>query len=1404
MLTMVLSTFASMHMEAQGDALTDKTLYETKLSQSISQHTSQSFTINTSTLSKDGTNNVLAGTASCLGASNVNYTAVFSEADILLTFTATMPAGGGIDWNAIPLVSSVYPDKELLKIPDVIKSNLKMGQGIIEFSPDGTSMSKVTLGLGYENDWTILREAKLKMTNVGVSIEVQPSNPTGATGILRGNFSMAGTSGMEISAALSKSINEWKISASISDFSFAELLDNFNFSEASFPTAAIFSRMMGTTNLSVDLFPFKQEISMTVTNTSFGILNIQAERLEGADVTATSGAGTRVGWGILAGYSFPEGFAFNSAKVEEPWRGMLSFLDNVKNKTGIYFSNYDGEPASMLPVFEELGFEGPVYKGVTFITGMNISNGYQDLKKILSNTSFKSMLVKDVPVENLTLQANLPLDPTLMKVEAAIQFKETFNLVDVIWLQDIKLIFEANGGSPMFSLATNIAVKVEPGKEPLTFYFKGSAEPTSLTISGSGSLTNYWDRPYGFPARIGNVVLGTGLNFSSPPIPKPDNTIISGELEMMGIRTAATIGFDMTDMTKNFLEAKLINFNFKTLVDSFTTAGIAAKLLTTPYLGQFLSSSRIDTALVRFALKTFSLTAYNIPKEIKAGGELDGAGQVLNWRGRFNIRVDAPQTGMEAGLSILGYMTPLTIKPKFTVFSVTGAGNKGGPEIFVDLTVNHVIKGLTSAFLSGSNTPNTPNRFVYVNAGLNILEAASANAFLELTDRGYLCSINGNLYGFLSGSINAEIRDFSSPLGSYIRARANAGALRQNLLDPIRKEIARLGFGNDVWNAVSNTIAIDSLKFEGVLESLQSNPKVFMYYRIGNTRRTFEGQVPVSSLADFIRPLAVNVANEARSACTIIFNGIVSAGQATIQGLANTAVTATQQATTAITTATSLIPNPSTVTGAAGTVYSEVNNIGSSILRNTQTFLGEIASFNASTILKIYNKTKENLTNFGNRTLDKAKVFFTGKDNEELIIVSGPSYFIHVKNQGKVLKGVPTRKHNTQISMSPLSPTLRAEETWQLIPNDVEGSFYLVCAYNGLIVTKPWPTHLILIPHESDHKNRERMLLENVPNEPGWFYLKFRDRNTYAEVKYVSVDRVMQWVLAPVATRPTSDMGKFRFDKASDVDWSVKTFPPRLTQVVPFSETSTYTMGTDPQMFLYRKGNFRAVPDLDLIRNMGIGGWPKNQVAYDRRIGVTYDKPMPSGKNGSLLQAEGDPRVYIMENGKRRHIPDPATFNLMNLRPEMIIVVSSQDLERIPAGSQIPSGLQANASLVEKALYQVDGNPTVYIVYGNTLRGIPDPETLTHMGYNFSQVKRVSTQNLNMLPKGPNMPSRRNGALVQAIGDPAVYVMDGGLRRHIPDIETLNAMSLNIAALQRIPIADNNAIPRGADIPSRK
>jgi hypothetical protein len=73
-----------------------------------------------------------------------------------------------------------------------------------------------------------------------------------------------------------------------------------------------------------------------------------------------------------------------------------------------------------------------------------------------------------------------------------------------------------------------------------------------------------------------------------------------------------------------------------------------------------------------------------------------------------------------------------------------------------------------------------------------------------------------------------------------------------------------------------------------------------------------------------------------------------------------------------------------------------------------------------------------------------------------------------------------------------------------------------------------------------------------------------------------------------------------------------------------------------------------------------------------------------------------------------------------------------------------------------------------------------------------------------MLPKGPNMPSRRNGALVQAIGDPAVYVMDGGLRRHIPDIETLNAMSLNIAALQRIPIADNNAIPRGADIPSRK
>jgi hypothetical protein len=1405
-LLFLLFIIASDRLYAQGNSVApDKTIFETKLTDAIKTHIDGSFAISTDAVSTEGTDNILSGIAACLGVSNMNFRAVFNSSNVLMSFNASVPPGTSpVNWRSIPFVSKIYPDTGLLKIPDVIRNNLNLGKAAIEFTDDAAKMSKVNFELAYNANWTILNEAKLSLSNITVGIEADPASPTSATGTLSGNFSMAGTAGVQISSTLSKNIGDWKISANIADFSFAELLDNFNFTESAFPNAAVFSKIMGTTNLSLDVFPFKQKLSMTIANISFGTLNIQAERLEGTDVAASTTASTRLGWGLLAGYSFPTEFAFNSDKVEEPWRGALSFLDKLKNKTGIYFSTYEGEPVSMLPIFEELGFEGPIYKGITFITGMNISSGYQDLKRILANTTFKKLLVSDVPVDNLTLQANLPMDPMQMRVEAAVQFKESFNLGEIVWLRDIKLILEANGGSPVFSLASNINVKVEPNKDPLSFFFKGSAEPSALTISGSGSLTNYWNKPYGFPIKVGKLIFGTGINFSYD-IPVLDNTIMSGEMDFAGVTCEGTIGFDVNQISKNFIQAKIANLDYKKITDFFCGPDIRSKISSVPYLGNFLNKSRLDTAEVRLALQTFSLISYGISKEITQGLSVKGKGNVVDWKGDFAFTLDGPQAGSNMGLSALGKMNNIHLKEGgLTVFKIAAATGKSDPELFVDLTLKHVINDATSAFLSGSNAQATPDRFVYVNGAINILEVAAANMFLELTNQGYNCKMNGNVYGFLNGSIDAQL-NFSKPLTSYAKASANTGILWTTLQGYLPKEVAVLGFGNDVWQELMRrTIRIQSMNFEGSLDVLKKNATVNMVYYIGNEMKTVTVTVPVSAAANFFKGVAVEMAKSAKPICTSIQDGIVNAGKQVISGFISSAAPISQTAKEAVTVATSAVPSQ-TLLNAAPTVSTEVSEKAKISTTASINFFNQVAQFSGETIKMIYNTTKDQIIDKGSRTFDKAKAFFTGADNEELKIVDGPAYWIYVKNQGQVLKGSASRVSNNPVTMGQRSATPRAEEVFQLIPTDEDGSFYLVSSYNGLLVAKPRPTYLYVIPHESDHKKRERMMLEAVPNDPGWFYLKYKDDNIYVEIKTVAVDNIPKLVAAPVQYRPVSDMGKFRFEKAADVIWVPKTFPSTLTPAQPLLETRTYTIGSDlANSYQYTNGVFRLIPDPDIIRAMNIGSWAKVPVPNDRLIGVVLGPPMPSGKNGSVIQAEGDPSIYIMENGKRRRIPDVETFNMMKLTQSMVIKLSKTDLERITVGVPIPSRLIPMIPMMEKALYQVSGDPTVYILFNGKTRSIPDPETLGFMGYNSSQVNQVSAADLSRYSRGDRMPSRKNGALVQESGKPEIYVMENGLRRWIPDIETSRELGLNSGSVQSISSSDMSAIPKGADIPSKK
>jgi hypothetical protein len=152
----------------------------------------------------------------------------------------------------------------------------------------------------------------------------------------------------------------------------------------------------------------------------------------------------------------------------------------------------------------------------------------------------------------------------------------------------------------------------------------------------------------------------------------------------------------------------------------------------------------------------------------------------------------------------------------------------------------------------------------------------------------------------------------------------------------------------------------------------------------------------------------------------------------------------------------------------------------------------------------------------------------------------------------------------------------------------------------------------------------------------------------------------------------------------------------------------------------------------------------------------------------------------------------------------MIQVISKQDLLSIPPGQQLLSKFAPKIELQERVMYQVPGDPAVYIVINKMLRHILDPETIFAMGYKWEMVQYISAEELNTLPKGADLPSRKDGTLLRAGNEPQVFIMEKGMRRWILDMETFNFMKLNMANVISVASQDFLDIPEGPNVLSVK
>jgi len=143
--------------------------------------------------------------------------------------------------------------------------------------------------------------------------------------------------------------------------------------------------------------------------------------------------------------------------------------------------------------------------------------------------------------------------------------------------------------------------------------------------------------------------------------------------------------------------------------------------------------------------------------------------------------------------------------------------------------------------------------------------------------------------------------------------------------------------------------------------------------------------------------------------------------------------------------------------------------------------------------------------------------------------------------------------------------------------------------------------------------------------------------------------------------------------------------------------------------------------------------------------------------DGSVLQAQGDPQVWLIENNRKRPFADWSAF-ISRFKPEQIVTVDTSDLDNYPAGDPIKF---ANYSLVQTPDKQI------YLLVDKTKRPFANTAVFKAIGFNPEEIDQASTTDLADYTVGKPITATSTyvtGVLMQDSKKGDIYYVEDGIR----------------------------------------
>ena len=186
-----------------------------------------------------------------------------------------------------------------------------------------------------------------------------------------------------------------------------------------------------------------------------------------------------------------------------------------------------------------------------------------------------------------------------------------------------------------------------------------------------------------------------------------------------------------------------------------------------------------------------------------------------------------------------------------------------------------------------------------------------------------------------------------------------------------------------------------------------------------------------------------------------------------------------------------------------------------------------------------------------------------------------------------------------------------------------------------------------------------------------------------------------------------------------------------------------------------------------------------------------------------FICAASDPQaIYYVANELARLVPDAATLAYME-QGQTVRILSATDFASIKQGPPLPS--RADNTILNALVPGAVGAVTqvdAFIMQGGLKRGIPDLQTLQLLETIYGQSHVTTPTDLASIPAGTTMPSRADGKVYQGNASAYAFLLKGGAKSPVPDATTLRDAGYDPSAALPISANDLAAIQNGAVLSS--